>query len=88
MIQTPAIFLSLILASVYAVVFHLLKGRTLRDLLFLWLAAVIGFAAGQVAGQMLNFIPWTIGEVRIVEGTLVSVLFLIVARWLMQDKTT
>jgi hypothetical protein len=87
MIQTPAILLSLILASAYAIVFHLLKGRTLRDLLFLWLAAVVGFASGQVAGQILNLIPWTIGEIRIVEGTIVSVLFLIVARWLMQDKT-
>jgi len=88
MLQTPALVLSLLLASAYAAVFHLWQGRRLRDLLFFWLAAMIGFASGQLAGQMLALIPWTIGQVRVVEGTLVAFLFLAVARWIMQEKPT
>lgn len=86
MLQVPALILSLVLASIYAVVFYLLQGRRLRDLLFFWLAAVVGFASGELVGQMWGFIPWTIGQVHIIEGTVVAVLFLIFARLLGQDK--
>lgn len=86
MLQAPALILSLVLASIYAVLFYLLLGRRLRDLLFFWLAAVVGFTSGQLVGQMWGFIPWTIGQVHIIEGTIVAVLFLIFARLLRQDK--
>ncbi len=88
MIQTPALVFSLILASVYAALFHLWQSRKLRDLPFFWLAAVIGFASGQLAGQMLDVIPWTIGEVHIIEATLVAFLFLAIARWIRQTHRT
>ncbi len=42
MLQTPAIILSLVLASIYAAVFYVFFGRRLRDLLFFLLAAVVG----------------------------------------------
>lgn len=86
MLQTPGLVLSLLLASAYAAAFHLWQGRRWRDLLFFWLAAIIGFASGQLTGQMLALVPWTIGQVRIVEGTLVAFLFLGVARWIMSEK--
>ncbi|MGD2206824.1 MAG: hypothetical protein PVH17_08605 [Anaerolineae bacterium] len=88
MFQTPMLVLSLLLASAYAVAFHLWIGRRWRDLLFFWLAAMVGFATGQVAGQMLEIIPWTIGQVHVVEATLVVFLFLALARWLMREKET
>ncbi len=86
MFQTPALIVSLVLASIYAAAFHLWRGRGLRDLLFFWLAAVIGFASGQLVGQLLNLIPWTIGQVHVVEATIVSAFFLVLARWLRQEK--
>jgi hypothetical protein len=88
MFQTPALILSLVLASLYAAAFHLWQGRGLRDLVFFWLAAVVGFASGQVAGQLLKLIPWTVGEVHIVEATLVAFFFLFIARWLRQETRT
>jgi len=84
--QTPALVLSFFLASIYAVAFHLWLGRSLRDLLALWLAALIGFAVGQIVGQIWGFVPWTLGQVHILEATLLSLLFLAVARWLRQEK--
>ncbi len=86
MMQTPGLVFSAVVASVYAVAFHLWKGRTLRDLLFFWLAAVVGFAAGQIAASLLSITPWTIGQVHIVEASAIALLFLILARWLMQGR--
>ena len=88
MFQTPALILSLVLASIYAAVFYVFFGRRLRDLLFFLLAAVVGFVSGHVVGVFWGFIPWTIGEVHIIEGTVVAFLFLFLARWLRQDKKT
>ena len=86
MFQIPAVAFSFILASIYAAAFQLWLGRNLRDLLFYWLAAVVGFASGQFVGILLNVIPWTIGQVHVVEATFVSLLFLVMARWLGQEK--
>lgn len=86
MLQTPALLIAFLLASIYAVLFHLWLGRNLRDLLAFWLAALIGFAVGQVTGQIWGFVPWTVGQVHILEATLISFLFLVVARWLRLEK--
>ena len=88
MLQTPALVLSLLLATSYAVVFYFFQGRGCRDLLFFWLASVVGFASGQLVGSQLNLFPWTIGQVRIVEATFVALLFLFLARWIRQEKKT
>jgi hypothetical protein len=82
MLQTPVVFLSLLLASAYAALFHLCFGRRLRDIPFYWLAAVIGFASGQLVGQRLDLVSLTIGDVRIVEASILALVFLILARWL------
>jgi ABC-type uncharacterized transport system permease subunit len=86
MIQLPGLIVSLVLASAYAAGVYLWRGRRLRDLLFFWLAAVVGFAAGQVVGQLLDLIPWTIGQVHVIEATLLAFLFLFMARWLTQEN--
>jgi hypothetical protein len=86
MLQLPALALCLLLASTYAVAFHLWQGRDLRDLLIYGLASFAGFAAGQMGGQRLDLVPWTVGEVRVVEASLIAFLFLLVARWLRPEE--
>jgi hypothetical protein len=86
--QTPALVLSILLATTYAVLFYLLQGRGCRDLVLFWLASAVGFASGQLIGTRLNLIPWAIGQVHIVEATLVAFLFLVIARWIRQEKKT
>ena len=86
MFQLPALVFSIIIATVYGLLFYLWQGRTLRDLLFFWLAAVVGFASGQVVGMLLDVISWTVGQVHVAEGTLLALLFLVLARWLRQEK--
>jgi hypothetical protein len=86
MLQVPALLLSLVLASLYATVFYLWQGRRLRDLLFFWLASVLGFASGHLVGVVWDFVPWTIGQVHVIEGTIVALLLLLIAHWLRQEK--
>jgi len=86
--QTPALLFSLLLASILAAVFELVLGRGLRDLLPFWLASIVGFACGQVAGQCFGLIPWTIGQVHLIEGTAGALLLLIMTRWLRQEPSS
>ena len=86
MIQLPGLLLSLILASIYAAAFYLLLGRRPRDMLFFWLAALVGFASGHVVGEVWGFIPWTLGQVHIIEASVLAILFLLLTRWLGQEK--
>ena len=83
---TPPLLLSLLVASAYGVAFTVWQGRGLRDLFAFWLAAVLGFAAGHLAGEHWNLVPVTIGPVHILEATVGSVLFLVISRWLRLSK--
>lgn len=78
--------LCLALSSLYAAGFFALQGRRVRDLLFFWLASLVGFASGQLVGELWDFIPWTVGQVHIIEATLLALLFLFIARLLRQEK--
>ena len=85
MIQAPGLLLSFVLASTYAVVFYLLLGRKPRHMLFFWLAALVGFASGHLVGELWGFIPWTLGEIHIIEASVLTIAFLLLARWLGQE---
>jgi len=88
MSQEPTLVFSLLLASIYAAAYHLWKGRRLRDLPLYWLAAVLGFAAGHLAGVMLSLVPWTIGQIHILEATAGAFLFLTVIHLLRGEEGT
>ena len=87
MLQAPGLLLSLVVASALGLVFYLWQGRRHRDLLFFWLAAVVGFASGHLVGVVWGFVPWTVGQVHVLAGCMVAVLFLVLARWLGQEKS-
>ena len=84
--QPPGLFVSFVVASIYAAVFYLLLGRRPRDLLFFWLAALVGFASGHLVGDLWGFLPWTVGQVHIIEASVLAILFLLLARWLGQER--
>jgi hypothetical protein len=52
------------------------------------LAALVGFASGHLVGANWGFVPWTVGQIHIIEGTLVALLFLAIARLLRQERKT
>ena len=79
LLLSPALLLSLVIALIYAALFHLWQGRTLRDLGVFALAAVVGFAAGQGVGQLTHFEWLVVGQVHMVEGSLFSWMALLIA---------
>ena len=47
---------------------------------------VYDFASGHFVGELWGFIPWTLGQVHIIEASVLAILFLLLARWLGQEK--
>jgi len=80
--MSPALLLSALIAAIYAALFHLLRGRTLRELPLYLIASGLGFALGQLAGNLIGLNVFVIGPIHIVEASLGSWVLLFIARWL------
>ena len=78
----PMVVLSVLLASLYAAVFHVIKGRTLVELPIFWVASLVGFATGELGARVLSLDVLMVGELHVVEASVVSFAFLFIARWL------
>ena len=81
---TPASVLSIVVASLYGGFFHLMRGEKLADFVLYWLTSLIGFGLGQVLGNNLHLDILMIGQVHILEASVLCWLALIVVRWLRQ----
>lgn len=77
---SPSLALLFLLASINAVLFHLLWGRRMRELVLFWVAAVIGFTVGQLVAEALGFSFLTIGSLHLIEGTIGSWMGLLIAK--------
>ncbi len=77
---SPSLAFLLLLASINAVLFHLLWGRRIRELVLFWIAAVIGFTVGQLGAEALDLSFLTIGPLHLVEGTIGSWMGLLIAK--------
>jgi hypothetical protein len=78
----PYVLLSILLGATYGVIFHLWRGKTIRDLLIYILMGIIGFALGQGMANLIGFSVLLIGPLHIVEATLVSWVSLFLIQWL------
>jgi len=77
---SPALLLGFILSTIYAALFHLWGGRTVRDLLLYWIAAMVGFAIGHAVGVFTRIPLLEIGQLHVLEGSIGAFIGLIVAR--------
>ena len=83
----PGIVLALTIASLYGGLFHFFYAQKASHLPRYWLGAIVGFALGQALGML---VPWrvaTIGDVRLLEGTIVCAAALCLARWLLSKPS-
>lgn len=69
---SPSIFLLLVLASIYALLFHLLWGKRLRQLPLFWVAAATGFFLGDLLAVASGFSILRIGQLHIDLGSVAS----------------
>ena len=83
LLLNPTVLLATLLVAGYVSIFHLWTGRSTRDLLVFLIAAGVGFALGQWIGRSLQWdILWDmrIGQLYILEATIVSVLALFLVK--------
>ncbi|MCB0191564.1 MAG: hypothetical protein KDJ65_06425 [Anaerolineae bacterium] len=78
----PFILLSLLLGGVFGTLFHLWRGKSMRDLILYLLAGIIGFVLGQSIAMIMGFEMWLIGSLHIVEATIASWGGLFLVDWL------
>lgn len=77
----PSLILSTLLAVLWATIWFVWRGRGWRDWLVDVLAALLGFGLGQLLGWLLDLPLPTVGEVRVVEGTIFAWLALWFVQW-------
>jgi hypothetical protein len=76
----PLLILSLVLVTLYSALFHLLWGRTFKQLLLSWLAALLGFAVGQVLASAVGWRDLLIGELHLITASVMCWLLMALAR--------
>ncbi len=79
-VMMPSLVFGFVLATLYGLVFYLLFGHGWWRLIFYWLVSVSGFFLGHGAAGLLGLAIFNIGELRVVEGTIVSWLSLVTIR--------
>ncbi len=78
----PDLVLALLLGSIYGTLFHLWRGKTIRDLLIYFPSGIIGFGLGQMVGTLLGLNFMLIGPIHVFEATLISWISLFIIQWL------
>jgi len=78
----PYVLLSILLGATYGTLFHLWRGKTLRDLIIYFLTGIIGFGVGQGIANLMGNSLWLIGSLHIVEATAASIIALFLIQWL------
>ncbi len=79
---SPTVGLGLLLGSIYATGFYLIRGKSFWKLPVFWLASLLGFAIGQLIGVLMGWDLAVIGQTHVLEGTLISWLLLLFADWM------
>lgn len=78
----PYLIVSILLGAIYGTVFHLWRGRNLRDLLIYFLTGIVGFGLGQTLAALMGLNIALIGTVHVAEATVVSWISLFLVHWL------
>ena len=80
--MSPALLLSALIASIYAALFHVWRGRSFRELPLYLIASGIGFALGGLVANLFGLDIFMIGPIHVIEASLGSWVMLFIARWL------
>jgi hypothetical protein len=72
MMISPSIILALVIATLYSFVFFLVFGHGWLRFLFYWAVGVSGFFLGQGVANLVGLSILSLGDLNLVEGTVVS----------------
>jgi hypothetical protein len=65
----PALIMSLILGSLYGLLFYALAGKSKRSVWSFWLVGALAFLVGQFVGDYITVSSITLGDVHVIEGS-------------------
>ncbi len=82
MFASPVFLLGSSVATLYAALFHLIAGRTWRQILLYWMGSMVGFLLGQLAGELLSLHWPMLGQLHIIPASLMAWAALFIARLL------
>jgi len=77
----PSLLFALLIASLYGVLYHLVRGGGLGRLLLFVIFAWAGFAAGHMIGVWQGWIFIPVGELNLGLSTLGSLMLLLLGDW-------
>jgi len=80
MLISPSITLALVLSTFYSLVFFLIFGHGWLRLFFYWTVGTIGFFLGEWIANIVGLSIFNLGDLNLVEGTLVCWVSLFAAR--------
>ncbi|HUS17080.1 MAG TPA: hypothetical protein VM536_18940 [Chloroflexia bacterium] len=75
---SPAVLVFLGLATGYALLFHLWRGRNIQQLILFWLVSILGFGLGSFLASLAQLHVALLGGVPVVEASLAALLLLVV----------
>jgi len=78
----PSIVLAIVIGFIYGALFYLWKGKTWSDLALFIVVGILGFFVGQLVAFVLGLDVLRLGQVHLIEGTLLAWLFMLAIAWL------
>ncbi|HID34323.1 MAG TPA: hypothetical protein EYP25_07105 [Anaerolineae bacterium] len=78
----PAIVLCILLGVAWGALFYLWKGRSWTEMALYIVVAILGFFVGQLIAFLLQLDVMKIGQVHVIEGTLMAWLCMLAIAWL------
>ena len=82
MLETPAFVFGLLLVTAYALAFYIFLAKRSVGILYLWLVSLFAFGGGQLLARYFHPLAWMLGDIYVVEASLICLLALLVANWL------
>jgi hypothetical protein len=79
-LHPPLLVLSLVIATLYSALFHLLWGKTFKELAVSWLSGIVGFGLGQVLASAFGWVGILIGELHLLAASAMSWLLMALAK--------
>jgi len=79
---TPNLFLGILIALIFGLVFHIFRGGSFNRLLIHILAAVIAFFLGHYVGEWIQWHLWRYGTLNLFPAILATVVGLIATTFL------
>jgi hypothetical protein len=78
----PYLLFTVVLGAIYGAIFHLWRGRNLREFVIYFLTGIIGFGAGQAVAGLLGFSLFMLGPIHLLEASLASWAALFLISWI------